>query len=179
MDGISISKITDSNELIGHSCGEPAIDQMIRSAFYSHLFRQQDTYCIRFQGDVIGSYALSVKAIDFSACDEEIAEYYKNNLFFGVLYIPYLAVDTDMQGMGIGTAVLKLIIRFAIEKASDVPVRCVLFDALRRRVKFYQDCGFTVLSKDELNSNSETVRMFFDLITEEDRSRIYSIAAGI
>lgn len=178
MNGISISKITDRNELIGHSCGEEAIDRMIASAFYSHLYRQQDTYCIRFQGEVVGSYALSVRAIDFSACDEEIAEYFENNLFFGVLYIPYLAVDTDMQGKGIGTAVLKHIIHFAMEKASEIPIRCVLFDALRRRVKFYQDRGCIVLSKDEFNSDSETVRMFFDLITEEERNKIYRIAAN-
>ena len=176
MDGIVLSKVKDSSELNGHSCGEPAIDRMISSAFFAHLCRQQDTYCIRFQGDVIGSYSITVKAVDFSACDKEIAEYYEGNPLFGVLYIRYLAVDEDMQGMGVGSTVLKLIIRSAIEKAVEFPIRCVLFDALRRRVKFYQDRGFTVFSQDELNSNSETVKMFFDLITEEDRSRIESIA---
>lgn len=172
MGAISCAKIQEESELRELSCGEPAIDNMIHASYYPHLLRQQDTYCIKYEGKVIGTYALTVKAIDFVSSDKEIAGYFEKEPVFGVLFIKYLAVDKKLQGKGVGTTALQYIVRFALNISQELPIRCVVFEALREKIDFYKKCGFVALSEKELYSESETVSMFMDLMPGFERERI-------
>ena len=169
MSGLSYSKISTEDELEGLNCGEQSIDVMIHEAFFPHILKQQNTYCIRYDQDIIGSFAITVKAIDFENSDKEIAEFYSKEPYFGAFILKYIAVDTNLQSNGIGTIMLQVIIQKAKEAAEKLPIRCLVLDALRGKVEFYKKCGFEVFSERQYESESETVKMYFDLMSEEER----------
>lgn len=169
LEGITYSKITDENELADLTCGEYSIDEMVRQSYYPHLLKQQNTYCIRYEGIVVGSFAITVKAIEVTDGDEEIAGYCENKPSFGVIYVKYLAVDKRVQKNGIGTTMLEIMVQKAVAAAERLPVRCLFLKALRNKVEYYKKRGFKVLSEAEYKGESETVGMYFDLMSEEEK----------
>ena len=169
LEGITYSKIRDENELADHICGEQSIDVMVRESFYPHILKQQNTYCIRYYGEIVGSFAITVRAINVEASDKEIANCFSNTYDYGIIYVKYLAVDHDVQNNGIGTAMLEMIVQKAKVVAEKLPIRCLAFEALRNKVEYYKKRGFEILYESGYEKDSETVWMYFDLMSEEER----------
>ena len=168
MNGIQFIKIKSDDELRGHNCGVASIDKMVENSFLPHLLRQQDTYKITYKNRILGFYAIRIIAIECDDADAEFAEYYDTEPVFGALYIKYIAIETQFQNHRIGTNTLNTIIKNANEDSQRLPIRLIIFDALRERIEFYQKRGFQLLKQQDIVGNSETVKMFFDLLPHSD-----------
>lgn len=172
MDGIFITKITTEEDLVGHSCGVDCVDRMIADSFLPHITRQQDTYKIMYNNKIIGFYAIKIKAAECWDSDAEFSEYYDHEPSFGAVYVKYLGVDVASQRKGIGKCALSYIVSEAYKESKKLPIRLVVFNALRDKVPYYLKRGFMVLKDREYHSNSDTVEMFFDLMPDEEFERI-------
>ena len=164
--------ISSNNDLIGYTCGNESIDKLVRESFLSHICGQRTTFKILFDDSIVGFYSLYISSIIDEESNEPFTEYYDQNPRFAVVYIKYLAVNKAVQGNGIGSSVLGHIVKEARHLSEKWPVRLIVFDALRDKVEWYKKLGFDILSQKELDGNSETVKMYFDMFTEEKRQEI-------
>lgn len=171
MDGILIRKISTKEELVGHSCGVDSVDRMIAESFMPHILRQQDTYKIMYKNTILGFYAIQIKAAECWDSDAEFAEYYDCEPAFGAVYVKYLGVDSPFQYCGVGSCALRYIVRTAQEESEKLPIRLIIFKALRDKVQYYLKRGFLILNQEEYNGDSETVDMYFDLMPDEEFER--------
>lgn len=176
MGSIFITKITSKEELAGHSCGVDCVDGMIASSFFPNIYRQQDTYKIVYKNRIVGFYAIKIKAINCWDSEAEFAEYFDGEPSFGVVYVKYLGIDAEFQGCGLGKCALGYIVSTAYEEAKTLPIRLIVFNALRDKVPYYKNRGFMVLKEKEYQGNSDTVEMFFDLMPDEEFERVKSLS---
>ena len=167
MDELLFRKIESEQDLENHDCGVGSIDQMVRNSYMQHLLGQQDTYKIVFDGKIIGFYAIQIRALNFDNSDAEFAQYYDGDPIFGYVYIRYLCVDKNAQGYGVGTTALEYIVKKMREEHERLPVRLIVFDALREKAEFYEKRGFSYVRSTDRDKVSEKVEMFLDLMPEE------------
>ncbi len=65
--------------------------------------------------------------------------------------IEKLAVDSSMQGKGLGELLLENALKKALQVSSDVAVYCILVDALNQKAKdFYLKYSFLPLNNSDL-----------------------------
>lgn len=55
---------------------------------------------------------------------------------YAAVELTYLAIDKDLQGLGLGTAVLKLLIHRVMEVSDVIPIRYLVLNALKAKVSF-------------------------------------------
>lgn len=158
--------------LQGFDCGNASINEMVKGSFYPHLLKQSRTYQIQIQNQTVGFYSLSVSSVDLAGSDAPVAEYYSRTSEFGAVSLDYIAVNARIQNHGIGSVILKSVIAQAIELAAKWPIRLFVLKALRERVAWYLEQGFRILDSTELRGHSETVWMYFDLSSEEERTAL-------
>ncbi len=171
-DEIIAQLISNKAELGNHSCGNESIDKMLQESFMPQLCRQRDTYKIIYDEQVVGFYSWFITSVNLENSDTEVASYYDTTPSFGVLYIKFISVDHDIQGYGIGTTILGHIVKEAKKLEKNWPVRLIVFDALRERVEWYRKLGFELLFQSELETESETVKMYMDLMTCEEHNAL-------
>lgn len=85
-------------------------------------------------------------------------------------------MDARIQNHGIGSTILNSVIARVKELARDWPVRLFILEALRERVSWYLDKGFDALDSADLDGNSGTVWMYFDLISAEEGAALREYA---
>lgn len=173
-DEITALLLTDEADLQNHSCGNDSIDRLVMNSFSSQVCRQRDTYKVVLDDQILGFFSWYIASVCLENSDEEVSEFYDEEPRFGVLYIKFISVDSDVQNNGIGTAILGYIVKEARNLERKWPVRLIVFDALREKIPWYERRGFAALSKMELASQSETVKMYFDLMTEDEHRTLKS-----
>ncbi|MFR1562715.1 MAG: hypothetical protein ACLST7_12340 [Oscillospiraceae bacterium] len=162
--------------LRGFDCGNASINEKVRKSFYPHLLKQSRTYQIKMQNQTVGFYSLSVMSVNLAQSDASIAEFYSNRQGVGAISLDYIAVDARIQNHGIGSTILNSVIARVKELARDWPVRLFILEALRERVSWYLDKGFDALDSADLDGNSGTVWMYFDLISAEEGAALREYA---
>jgi len=167
-DEIASLLVSNETDLQNHCCGNDSIDTLVKNSFASQVCRQRDTYKVVYEDQTLGFFSWYLASVSLEESDEEISEFYDEKPQFGVLYIKFIAVDSDVQNNGIGTTILGYIVKEARNLEKKWPVRLIIFDALRERIPWYEKRGFRVLLKTELESQSETVKMYLDLMTEDE-----------
>lgn len=107
----------------------------------------------------LGYYAVSMSSIEApDLYDEKRVATFPHP----ALKIGRLLVDKKLRGQKIGTAAIASIVQLAKAINRFVACRFILVDSKPWVVEFYQKNGFVVVGG-EINENSSTVEMLFDL----------------
>lgn len=167
---LCIEPIEYQQDLVGHDCGNYSINTTVMQSYYPHILKQAKTYKILLSDIIIGFYCISIGSINLENSNSDIADYYHGTPEYGFLKLNYLAVDKSLQNKGIGSTILKMIVVEAHSLCQRYPIRLLVIDALTEKVEWYKKRGFRVLFQKQNDSeNRETVKMFIDLISDQDR----------
>ena len=130
-------------------CGEPALDDFIRQ----EARQQQDKHVGRTfvavepsEERVLGFYTLAAASIAFEHLPPDIRRRLPRYPVPAVR-IGRLAVDSTMQGKGLGAALLRdALLRVVRVAEADLGIVGVIVDAKNEAAKrFYESCGFVAL----------------------------------
>jgi GNAT superfamily N-acetyltransferase len=130
------------HDLSRFECGEQALDDWLkRRAMQNQIGGASRTYVICSAMRVVGYYALAAGAVDHASAAGRV----KRNMPHPVpvMVLGRLAIDTRMQGRGIGPALLRDAILRTVQAAEIAGIRAILVHAISERAKaFYDKWGF-------------------------------------
>ena len=131
-------------------CGETLLDAWLKTrARKNEASGASRTYVITRDYDVVSYYSLAVGSVSHTLVPSRIRRNMPDPI--PVMFLARLAVDTSLQGQGIGRALLRDAILRTEQAAHIAGIRAILVHALHERAKaFYMGCGFTPSSINEL-----------------------------
>ncbi|WP_455678286.1 GNAT family N-acetyltransferase [Sharpea azabuensis] len=169
---INYTALSTRDELLGFSCGNSSIDQLVANSFYPNQYRQIMAYKMSIQNIRVGFFSVSVQGISLEDTDTSVAEYYYDNPSFAAVKLEYIAIDKRIQKRGIGTTALEYIVQEARKLYVCWPIRLLILDAVRDKVSWYENRGFEPIDRADMNSASATVPMYLDLMPEDEKTVI-------
>lgn len=123
------------------------------------------TYVITRANDVVGYYSLAVGSVSHAIVPGKMRRNMPDPI--PVMLLARLAVDTSLQGQGIGRALLRDAILRTEQAAHIAGIRAILVHALHERARlFYIRCGFTASPINELTLPLTAVKV---CLQEKDR----------
>ena len=131
-------------------CGEPLLDTWLKTrARKNEASGASRTSVITHDYDVVGYYSLAVGSVSHALVPGRIRRNMPDPI--PVMLLARLAVDTSLQGQGIGRALLRDAILRTDQAAHIAGIRAILVHALHEHARcFYMGCGFTPSSINEL-----------------------------
>lgn len=131
-------------------CGEAVLDTWLKTrARKNEASGASRTYVITRGNDVVGYYSLAVGSVSHALVPGRIRRNMPDPI--PVMLLARLAVDTSLQGQGIGRALLRDVILRTEQAAHIAGIRAILVHALHERARnFYISCGFTPSPINEL-----------------------------
>lgn len=131
-------------------CGESVLDTWLKiRAHKNEASGASRTYVITRNNDVVGYYSLAVGSVSHAIVPGKMRRNMPDPI--PVMLLARLAVDTSLQGQGIGRALLRDAILRTEQAAHIAGIRAILVHALHERARlFYVNCGFTPSPINEL-----------------------------
>lgn len=171
MPTLNIRKIERQVDLENFSCGNGSIDGLVRDCYFTTIIKQGTAYEVRLNDTIIGYYLISVAALKF----EDIIIRASENKY-AAIHIGFIAVDSRYQHKRYGKHVLEYIIAISKKLSRDLPIRFLFLNALKEKVPWYKERGFSLLNEAEMKNDKPTVNMFMDFldisVVEEYLSRL-------
>jgi len=145
-----IERLTGKHDCRRFRCGEHALDSFLRRHALENDRRGiGSTYVAVDQasGRVLGYVTVCSNSVGFEHVPAEALPHYP----IPAILIARLAVDRSAQGMGVGTALMLMALRLAVEIADEVGVFAVTVDAMTDAARaFYRKrSGFAELLDDQ------------------------------
>ena len=81
---------------------------------------------------------------------------------YKAINIEVICIDKRYQGKNIGTTVLGYIINNAKEVSNFIGCRYLILDALKDRVGWYENRGFSYFAKEDMKNDCPTIKMYID-----------------
>lgn len=172
MGTLCYTPVSSEEELQGFDCGNASINDMISRSFYPHILKQIKASKISIQGKCVGFYSISILGISLEHSDAPLADYFDGSSSFGAVMLNYLAIDKRIHHRNIGSNVLKYVISEVQSLYRIYPIRLLVLDALMDKVGWYTKFGFVPINQKDLTGPTETVRMFLDIMPDEDKQYI-------
>lgn len=170
MGTLCYTLLESESDLKSFDCGNASINRLVADSFYPNLLKQIQTYMITLQGHRIGFCSLSIARLSIEDSDAPIAEYYNNSPSYGALQIDFIAIDKKIHNHGVGTNALSFFVDQARKIYNTLPIRVVVLDALRDKLSWYSNRGFVPIKSSDTEGTSETIKMYYDLMPNEDLS---------
>lgn len=130
------------------SCGEPALDR-----FFQHYAGQNQfklhlaaTWVAVRASDLLGFATVASGSIERRSVPDERLRTRLPEYPLPVLRLARLGVDRRAQGLGLGSALVRHVLRMALSQRDQVGCVGVVTDAKPSAVAFYEGLGFTPLS---------------------------------
>lgn len=135
-------KLTAAHDVSQFHCGEPALDDWLkRRALENEYTGASRTYVVCRGQEVVGYYALATGAVAHSHTTGRIRRNMPDPV--PVMIIGRLAVDSAMQGRGIGPALLRDAVLRTLQASEIAGIRAILVHAISEPAKkFYEHYGF-------------------------------------
>jgi len=135
--------LNGAHDLSAFDSGEPVLDDWLRKrALPNEQSGASRTYVIIAQGRVVGFYCLSTGSVAKQAATGNIRRNMPEPI--PVMVIGRLAIDRDLQGRGLGKALLRDAVRRTLQAAAIAGMRAILLHAISEAAKrFYVHCGFS------------------------------------
>lgn len=171
MDNIFLKPLSEDVVDRIFDCGESQINEQILHSYYRHLLNQISVYEILIANSVVGYVAVSVVGVSLDLADGDIVDYCDGDSSFGALKINFIGVRRRLQGNGIGSTVIQMIIQKARSNALELPIRFLVLDAINSKVDWYAKRGFKSLNTNE-NDTSFTKGMYLDMMDEQHKAAI-------
>lgn len=135
--------------------GDEALDRFLRRYAGQNQFRHHlgVTYVAVDGGSILGFATVAPRHIDI----EDLPERARKKLPrypMPVLGLARLAVDTSAQSMGLGSQLLRFVLKLASKMADEVGCAAVVVDAKPGAVEFYAKYGFTPFEQLEGQSDA-------------------------
>jgi GNAT superfamily N-acetyltransferase len=132
------------------SCGKPSLDIWLKTrALKNEQNRASRTYVLAEDKRVFGYYALAVGSVAHALTPGRIRRNMPDPV--PVMVLARLAVDENVQGMGIGKALLRDAVLRTAQAAKIAGIRALLVHALHQQAaQFYTACGFSPSLVDDL-----------------------------
>ena len=142
--------LEEQHNLEPFSCGEMVLDDWLKTrSRKNEASGASRTYVITRANDVVGYYSLAVGSVSHMLVPGKIRRNMPDPI--PVMLLARLAVDTSIQGKGMGRALLRDAILRTEQAAHIAGIRAMLVHALHERAKvFYRGCGFTPSPINEL-----------------------------
>jgi len=130
------------HDLSNFECGEPTLDDWLRRrALKNEEGGASRTYVVRYGQQVVSYYALAAGAVDHASAPGRVKRNMPDPV--PVMVIGRLAVDTRVQGRGIGPALLRDAVLRTLQAAEIAGIRAILVHAISESAKrFYERLGF-------------------------------------
>lgn len=129
------------------SCGQPDLDR-----FFEHYAGQNQfklhlavTYVAVVESRIVGFATVAASSLERDSVPNARQRRRLPSYPLPVLRLARLGVDTRAQGLGIGKALLRHVLRLAIEQRDRLGCVGVVTDAKAEAVGFYEGLGFVVL----------------------------------
>ena len=148
--GFEIAKLRREHALTQFDCGNPALNTWLQK--YAWTNQQADsaqTYVALTGSVVVGYYALTIGSVHKHESPERIAKGLANHPI-GVVLLARLAVDRNIQGKGLGKALLFDALTRIEEAADIIAVRAVMVHAIDEAARrFYEHFEFEASPVDQ------------------------------
>lgn len=171
MNDITLEPLDKDVGIQVFDCGEPQINELINKAYYPHILHQINAYTIKVAGAIVGYVAISVVGVSLDMSDGDISDYCDGCSTFGAVKINFIGIDKRVQRKGIGTAVIKILIKRIMNYGKDLPIRILTLDAISTKIDWYKERGFKCLNQDS-DKSSFTKAMYLDLMDEQHKQLI-------
>lgn len=150
------------------SCGDPALDR-----FFQHYAGQNQfklhlaaTWVAARGADLLGFATVASGHLERRSVPDERLRRRLPAYPLPVLRLARLGVDRRAQGLGIGTALVRHVLRLALAQRDQVGCVGVVTDAKPGATAFYEGLGFVVLADvHEGLLHGEPTPMFLDIAT--------------
>lgn len=161
---LQFRKVTQSVENSPFDCGVESINYYVRHSYYPLIIQQAYAYSVASKDKVLGYYQVLFRDIELDKFPEHIAEYRFDDHYLKLtaLHIRYIAIDKKYQRLGIGTSVMRTIIKNCRELADVWPVRVITLDANVNLVRWYSGFDFRKTLSNTAGQDGVTTMMFLD-----------------
>ena len=142
--GTAPAALTGSHEVSQFDCGNDVLDDwLIKRALKNQNSGASRTFVICQDNQVIGYYALASGSVERMATPKSIARNMPEPI--PVMVLGRLAIDSNMQGQRLGSALLKDALLRVLSVSKNVGIRAILVHAISEDAKrFYLSYGFQV-----------------------------------
>ncbi len=152
---IAIEPLASHHDRAAFSCGEPSLDDYLKTRVSQDLKRQlaRCAVLVPEQGSarLLGYYTLSSHTIDLTELDEASRRRLRAYPALPALLVGRLAVTRDFQGARLGWLLMIHALRTCLEISFQAGSMSVVVDALHERAaRFYADLGFAPIGRDPL-----------------------------
>ncbi len=144
---VEIRPLARDDDRSGFSCGQPDLDR-----FFQHYAGQNQfklhlavTYVAILEGRIVGFATVSAAALERANVPNGRLRKRLPDYPLPVLRLARLGVDLRAQGHGIGKALLRHVLRLAMEQRDRAGYVGVVTDAKIEAVRFYEALGFVPL----------------------------------
>jgi GNAT superfamily N-acetyltransferase len=145
-------RLNADHNLTQFSCGEPSLDHWLKSralqndrlisrALQNERSGASRTYVVCADGCVVGYYALAAGAVAHTEATTRVRRNMPDPV--PVILIGRLAIDSRIQGRGIGADLLRDAVLRTLQAAEIAGIRALLVNAISADAKrFYEKYGF-------------------------------------
>ena len=152
-------------------CGEPAIDR-----FFQHYAGQNQfklhlavTWVAVIDREIVGFATVSGASVERRVLPDQRSTQRLPDYPLPVLRLARLGVDRRAQGLGIGTALLRHVLRIALAQRDALGCVGVVVDAKSSAIAFYEGLGFVPLNRIREGSvHGDPVPMFLGIRAVEE-----------
>lgn len=162
---IKIYRVKPECETVHFDCGNPSIERQIGCSYFASLFREGDGYEIVVDDHVVGYFMIELTVINAASLlinDQEMSSGLHQCTRYGAVKIVYLAVGKEFQKNGYGTVALGFIVASVHKLSQRLPIRYIVLDALKDKVKWYTDRGFFEVEQKNGSPDNPTTVMLMD-----------------
>ncbi len=168
MADLGIRLLRRDDDRSAFSCGEPALDR-----FFQHYAGQNQfklhlaaTWVVTHDTDILGFATVASGSLERRSVPDDRLRRRLPEYPLPVLRLARLGVDRRAQGHGLGSALVRHVLRLALAQRDQVGCVGVVTDAKPPAVPFYRTLGFTELSEvTEGLLHGEPTSMFLDIDT--------------
>jgi GNAT superfamily N-acetyltransferase len=165
---IEIRLLARDDDRSDFSCGQPALDRFFEHYAGQNQFRLHVsvTYVAVLAGRIVGFATVAVAAIERETVPSARLRKRLPGYPLPVLRLARLGVDTRAQGAGIGRALLRHVMRLALDQRDRLGCVGVVTDAKPDAIGFYRSLGFVSLTGVKAGSlHGEPLPMFLGIGT--------------
>jgi GNAT superfamily N-acetyltransferase len=130
------------------TCGEPALDRFLQHYAGQNQFKLHlaATWVATRDPDILGFATVASGCIERRSVPDERLRKRLPDYPLPVLRLARLGVDRRAQGMGLGSGLVRHVLRLALSQRDQVGCVGVVTDAKPDAVAFYEALGFTRLA---------------------------------
>lgn len=141
---LTVEKLQKSFDVSTFSCGRSSLDDWLKEyAWQNQAGDAATTFVVVKDNRIVAYYSLAAGSIKSHEVVVRIAKGLPKERPIPIIKLARLAVDQEMQGLGLGKALLKDALLRCINAADDIGARAVIVDALDEDVRsFYEKHDF-------------------------------------